>query len=236
MQIHRAETGSSYRGLPTHAAPGVHEFAMDVIGRRIPSGSRVADLGAGSGAFTARLRDARYEVIAVDISPASDDVVAADICDDLVDALGAESLDAAVALEVVEHLGDPEGFLDQVHASLRDGGALLISTPNVVHPYSRLKFLLRGQYWLFGGESFWTSGHSTPFPSWLWVQWLQRAGFIDVASGLAGRATLKGMRGVALRLLGPLARHGGGSLGSVDSATTLFLLAWKPRAHEHHHS
>jgi hypothetical protein len=107
---------------------------------------------------------------------------------------------------------------------------VLISTPNVVHPYSRLKFLLRGQYWLFGSESFWTSGHSTPFPLWLWMQWFQRAGFIDVAFGLAGRVTLQGMRGIALRLLGPLARHGRGSLGSVDSATTLFLLAWKPRA------
>lgn len=51
--------------------------------------------------------------------------------------------DAIFALEVLEHVPNPAGFLDQIRALLAPGGALILSVPN---PYYYMEFVneLRG--------------------------------------------------------------------------------------------
>jgi 2-polyprenyl-3-methyl-5-hydroxy-6-metoxy-1,4-benzoquinol methylase len=71
---------------------------------------------------TAGVDDARrrgYEAHAVDCR----DV-------DAVRALGLAPADLVVAGEVIEHLDDPGGFLDGVHALVAPGGLLVVTTPN----------------------------------------------------------------------------------------------------------
>jgi len=53
---------------------------------------------------------------------------------DLEAALGGRRFDAIVAGEVIEHLETPYDFLRACHGALREGGRLVLSTPNPMHP------------------------------------------------------------------------------------------------------
>ncbi|MFE9429603.1 class I SAM-dependent methyltransferase [Streptomyces sp. NPDC006640] len=48
-----------------------------------------------------------------------------------------ESADAVLFSEVVEHLVDPDGALDEIRRVLRPGGHLMLSTPNLAAWYNR---------------------------------------------------------------------------------------------------
>jgi SAM-dependent methyltransferase len=55
------------------------------------------------------------------------------------------SADVVLAGEIVEHVVDTESFLREVHRTLRPGGALVLSTPNILWWKHRLT-LLGGRY------------------------------------------------------------------------------------------
>lgn len=168
---HRGATGLSYDGLPIHASPLVHEEAFAVLAPYLSQGCRTVDLGAGSGAFTKRLADAGAVVEAVDLDPSDwslPDVPL--LVQDLNEPewnLPEGRYDLAVAIEVVEHLENPSGFLRRVRRLLKPGGMLLITTPNVVSVASRRRFLLRGELAFFGAGLLFTAGHQTIVPFWL---------------------------------------------------------------------
>lgn len=52
--------------------------------------------------------------------------------------------DLICCCEGLEHVGSPLLLLRHFHRSLRDGGQLVITTPNVWYPQSRLQFAFRG--------------------------------------------------------------------------------------------
>ncbi|MEU8530527.1 class I SAM-dependent methyltransferase [Streptomyces sp. NPDC048629] len=51
------------------------------------------------------------------------------------------SADAVLFSEVIEHLVDPDGALDELHRVLRPGGHLMLSTPNLAAWYNRALLL-----------------------------------------------------------------------------------------------
>ena len=67
-QIHRASSGRTYKGVPVHAAPGLHESVIEKINASDVSGKKVLELGCGSGALTLRLSDNDFQVRAVDLT------------------------------------------------------------------------------------------------------------------------------------------------------------------------
>src|SRR6266498_2713922 len=56
-----------YEGVPIRAASGLHETCFEIAQSALSPGGRVLDIAAGAGAFTKRLLDAGFEVVANDI-------------------------------------------------------------------------------------------------------------------------------------------------------------------------
>jgi 2-polyprenyl-3-methyl-5-hydroxy-6-metoxy-1,4-benzoquinol methylase len=52
------------------------------------------------------------------------------------------SIDLIISEAVIEHLKDPKKFLNNCHTLLKEGGILLISTPNIATLLKRVRFLL----------------------------------------------------------------------------------------------
>lgn len=108
--------------------------------RQLPHGATVLDYGCGPGHLLPHLLDAGFVVQGADITR---DTMgsAVSLCDRknflgfvTIDELLAEGtqFDAIFLIEVVEHLDDHwlARSLDQVHALLKKGGILIVTTPN----------------------------------------------------------------------------------------------------------
>lgn len=214
-----------------HAAPGIHERAIRLLREVLPPGGQVVDIGAGSGAFSLRLQDAGYKVVSADIDtsalPEGIPAVELDASTSLASVLGEDQFEAAIALEIIEHVDAPLSFIEQTWRVLKPRGILLLSTPNILHPYSRFKFLLTGRYWGFNPISYYSPGHVTPLPRWLLELHLDRAGFVDVRDAYGGTLDLAGIKGILGFVLRPRGRLSPSSLGREGDASTLFLIARK---------
>lgn len=161
-QPDRVET---YAGLTIHARAGVHDELEAVVRSAVPAGARILDVGAGAGAFSARLARAGYDVTACDLDAdkwAADEVpfVQIDLGEDLPAAVPGP-FDAACCIEVVEHVENPWHLFRQLAAVVRPGGRLVLSTPNTTSFLSRLSFLQHGTFHQFdvGDLSY---GHINP--------------------------------------------------------------------------
>jgi SAM-dependent methyltransferase len=101
----------------------------------------VLDLGCGAGWLASRLRErTKATVVGVDIltniHPAGWHYVAADLTARLPFRTG--SFGCVVAGEVIEHIPDPDRALQEIHRVLAPGGAVIISTPNIVSWANRI--------------------------------------------------------------------------------------------------
>lgn len=99
--------------------------------------TRVLDIGCGSGYLTAQLArdDPERDVLGIDISEESIAVArqrespARFEVADLFDLQTAESFDAVLFADVIEHFEDDVRVLQQAHDALADGGRLYVSVP-----------------------------------------------------------------------------------------------------------
>ncbi|HVR61136.1 MAG TPA: bifunctional glycosyltransferase/class I SAM-dependent methyltransferase [Polyangia bacterium] len=115
----------------------------------IPEGAAVLDVGAGPGGLASELVDRGCRVSVVDRHAPSvrDDrirVFQQDLDDSLT--FDVKGYDYLLLLDIIEHLKDPEGFLDQLRAKFdHDKRTLILTTPNVAFIAQRLMLLL-GQF------------------------------------------------------------------------------------------
>lgn len=114
------------------------EFGADLLGRLgLPDGAKVLDIGCGRGVLHSFYEGG--ELHGVDISEwaaaEAGRVYKQASCVNLDDEpLPYEDgfFDAALMLDVVEHLFEPGRTLVEIHRTLKPGGSLILSTPNIL--------------------------------------------------------------------------------------------------------
>jgi 2-polyprenyl-3-methyl-5-hydroxy-6-metoxy-1,4-benzoquinol methylase len=113
----------------------------------------VADVGCGEGRLRAALEDVASAYVGIDAVrfpalPSGVAFHAADLDREPLP-LAEESVDAAVALETVEHLENPRRLLRELTRVTRRGGTLLVSTPNQSSASNVLSLLVRARFVAF---------------------------------------------------------------------------------------
>jgi len=130
---------------------GLHEFVGDlVLGAYARPGLRAVDLGTGPGGMAARLSAMGCDVLAVDRDAHGFEAKVPHITvdfdqPDFASQLGVASFGLVTAVEVIEHVESPIGFLRNVRRLLVPGGVAVLTTPNVDSLPARSKFLIKGK-------------------------------------------------------------------------------------------
>jgi len=145
------------------------ETGRDDRAPRALEGLRVLDVGCGGGLICEPMARLGAEIVGVDASPeaiaaarlhAEDAGLKIDYRAATAETLAAEgeTFDAVLALEIVEHVADPQVFIDACARMVRPGGLLVLSTLNrTVRSYAMA--ILGAEYilgWLPKGSHDWS--------------------------------------------------------------------------------
>lgn len=137
--------------LHTTTNSGLHDFVGErVLANHVRRGDRALDLGSGPGAMADRLRQMGCDVLAADLSDAGFEPDIPHINMNFNDPefaskLGRKTFAVITAIEVIEHVETPIGFLRNIRHLLAPEGLAVVTTPNVDSLPARLKFLLTGK-------------------------------------------------------------------------------------------
>ena len=137
------------------AIPGTHDTVLRILGKHLDlaTAPKVLDIGAGQGALSVRLKEAGARVSACDVVPEQFDVPGVEfraVTGDGRLPFDEASFDAAVAIEVLEHIDGHDRFIAEVARLLRPGGIVMFTTPNILSLKSRLRFLFTSFFYSFG--------------------------------------------------------------------------------------
>ena len=134
----------------------IYGIVAEVLGTR-DAGGALADVGCGTGDLWPTLRGRFRTCIGVDAVryeglPPDVDFRAADLDAGL--PLPDASVDAAAAVEVIEHLENPRAFVRELARIVRPGGWVIVTTPNQLSALSLLTLVLKGRFSAFQDEAY----------------------------------------------------------------------------------
>ena len=98
--------------------------------------------------------------------------------------------DLVTCSEVIEHLENYRALIREAHRVLKPGGLLVLTTPNVLNAYSRLRYVASGFANLFGplpvknDRRYSTGGHISPIPYFYLAHALLDADFERISLGI----------------------------------------------------
>jgi 2-polyprenyl-3-methyl-5-hydroxy-6-metoxy-1,4-benzoquinol methylase len=130
-----------------------HDKVMEIFTRFGRQG-KLLDAPAGTGAISRKLKEAGFDVSAIDISPElfCAEGISCDRANLNMDLpFPDETFDFILCSNGIEHLEDPFQFIRESFRILKERGKLVITTPNLLNLKSRVANLLVG-YNLFTGR------------------------------------------------------------------------------------
>lgn len=179
----------TYKGILMKANPDLHPELADRLETVLPPGSKVLDLGAGQGALSLRLKDLGYEVLAVDQDATNfraDEIPFVQLNFNegtSVANFAAENegrFDAVIGMEVIEHVENPWDYLRLLKRLAKEGGLIVVTTPNVDSWVSRWSHLISGRLSHFEDQDYVGSGHINPVSPWELTLIAESIGLVDV--------------------------------------------------------
>ena len=129
------------RSLDSQNLLSRHRFSLEMVESAVPCGSRILDVGCGTGEMVAKLTERGYEVWGVDLAEPMiayasrrygsgrfriGDIEKIPFDDSM--------FDAVVCLGVIEYLVDDAQALKEIRRVLKPGGCAIISTPSAISP------------------------------------------------------------------------------------------------------
>jgi 2-polyprenyl-3-methyl-5-hydroxy-6-metoxy-1,4-benzoquinol methylase len=137
------------------ASFGIHDELLKII-QTEPHG-KLLDVGCGAGALASRLKKSGMDVWVVELSADFVRYPGLHITERNLDAI--ESLpypndyfDYIVMCEVIEHIRHPFFLIGELSRILKPGGKIYITTPNIHHIKSKVKFLFHNDFYGFNEE------------------------------------------------------------------------------------
>lgn len=169
--------------------------------------SNVLELGCSSGYFTQLLTSLGHRVVGLEGDPTAVnsarqnglDVRLSDLSQPISEDVSVSQMDAVLAMDVLEHLADPEIQLRSLFDRMRPGSQLLVTGPNVAHLSMRIG-LLRGR-WDYQDTGILDRTHLRFYPLDGWRELIASSGFNVVRCGHAEVGPLPANR-LFTRLLG----------------------------------
>jgi len=179
-----------------YSTPAIHQAVINAIHHINPDlqGEHL-DIGSGDGSliqllqhhFSLKSRACDYTDSLMELPDQEVDVVDLDhhplpYPDD--------SFDLITFTEVIEHLENHRQALREIRRVLKQGGIVIVTTPNILNLKSRLRFLFFGFWNLFGplhvlaSEKYSTGGHINPISYFYLCHSLYDAGLDPVHHGI----------------------------------------------------
>lgn len=152
-----------------------------------PPGGQLLEVGCSDGALLEKLASRVDAVTGIEFSEKAVNLARSRLarmthariiqCDLNADFPACDGMDYVLALDVLEHLFQPQIVLARINAALKDGGILIVSVPNAVFLPNRWRMLL-GRLPVTGawGET-WDSYHLHLFNHGLLKSLLEQSGF-----------------------------------------------------------
>ena len=122
------------------AAVNYNRSLVGLVEAYLPRAARVLDFGAGSGTLTRLLRDAGFDMLALEPDGALAGALESDgiPVEPRLDSIPDGTLGAIVSFNVLEHIEDDAAALRSLHAKLCAGGRLLLYVPAFPLLYSSM--------------------------------------------------------------------------------------------------
>ncbi|MFH1978391.1 MAG: class I SAM-dependent methyltransferase [Candidatus Aenigmatarchaeota archaeon] len=176
---------------------------------------KLLDAGAGDGKLSSALADLGHIVHSCDIDEkvfkAKTKFTQANLNKNF--PYKDKQFDYVLLTEVIEHLENPNHAIRECSRILKDGGLFVTTTPNITSIFSRIKFLITGEFFCFSkAERDSKFGHINAVPYWEIEDIFRRVGFklIDVRTNhyldIPGSGIKKIVSKIAYVVLYPLLR------------------------------
>jgi SAM-dependent methyltransferase len=112
-----------------------HRTIAEHVQSCVSKGARILEVGCFNGFFVKTLRDLGYNANGVDLNQSALAVGKTQhgldgfLYDNMTDALSEGEFDAIICIDVVEHLDDPNAFLNLLKKSLKPHGVIIVAGP-----------------------------------------------------------------------------------------------------------
>ncbi len=127
------------------------------------SRGRILDFGAAQGTYSIELHRMGFEVVGADVTAGfrykdSIKFIKLEGQGDL--PFQDDSFNFVLMAEVIEHLKNPYGLMREMGRILKQGGKIIMSTPNILNLRSRFRYLIEGAYEYFREPPLDHTGHN----------------------------------------------------------------------------